>query len=246
MKISVITAAIVNAAIKAKASPDPFQDCWIIPFNDTPWPIAFVFNPQTQDAVIINVRTKKAIKLNGSPASEYMKTTLMDHLVPTVGKNWLKQNPAIAKKLKAATELTDPLMSEVIKSVQSVINPKYTVAAGRITVPASLATVVKKVTVVEVDPNLPQEAIEGFFVLGYWANPYQSSDKEYYWSGPFASRANAVKYGKRRQENGQPKRFHDWMKGSNSVIQGWPKFKATANKVGINPSDAEIGYYQDM
>lgn len=245
MKLSTITAAIITAAIKAKASPEPYQDCWIVPFNDTPWPIAFVFNPKTQESVIINVRTKNEIKLNGSPASETMKNDLMDQISPKVGKNWLKQNPSIAKKLEAATELTESLMSDVIKSIQASIHSRYTVAAGRITVPGSLATVAKKAAPAEaVDPNIPTEALEGYFVLGYWANPYNDS-KEYFWNGPYEDRVSAASFGKRKQQRGQPTRFVDWVKGSNTIIQGWPKFKAAAQKVGLNPSDSEINYYRD-
>ena len=75
---------------------------------------------------------------------------------------------------------------------------------------------------------------DGFFLLGYWDNPYRA-EKEYFWSGPFEDRKDAVAFNKRKQERGQPKQFIDWVKGSGKVIVGLDKFVLAAEKAGINP-----------
>lgn len=74
-----------------------------------------------------------------------------------------------------------------------------------------------------------------FYLLGFWVNAYRPKDREYFWCGPFDSRKEALAVGKRKQENGQPKTFIDWVKGRNSVYSSKEGFIAAANKVGMNP-----------
>lgn len=92
----------------------------------------------------------------------------------------------------------------------------------------------------ELDP-----AKDGYFLLGYWGNPYSKHD-EYFWSGPYKERKNALALGKRKQDRGQPKTFTDWVKGENKAIQGLDKFVAAAKKVGLNPKvDPEDMWFHD-
>lgn len=74
-----------------------------------------------------------------------------------------------------------------------------------------------------------------FYLLGYWGNAYRANDKEYYWSGPFETRKDALASGKRRQKEGQPKTFIDWCGGGNKVFSSKEGFVVAANKVGMNP-----------
>ena len=74
-----------------------------------------------------------------------------------------------------------------------------------------------------------------FYLLGSWVNAYRSKDREYFWAGPFDSRKEALTVGKRKQENGQPKTFIDWVKGTNKVFSSKEGFVTAANKVGMNP-----------
>ena len=80
-----------------------------------------------------------------------------------------------------------------------------------------------------------EEVEQNFYVLGYWCNPYRSDDREYFWARDFESRKEAAAFGKRKQENGQPKRFIDWVKGSNKIFSSVTRFKAECQKVGLNP-----------
>ena len=84
-------------------------------------------------------------------------------------------------------------------------------------------------------PPVSEQQFDEFYVIGYWSNPYRSGDKEYFWSGPYDTREEASFAGKRKQERGQPKRFTNWGKGQNRIINGTDKFKAEAAKVGLNP-----------
>lgn len=78
-------------------------------------------------------------------------------------------------------------------------------------------------------------------MLGSWSNAYRSGDKEYFWNGPYSDRKNALAFGKRKQERGQPKTFHDWVAGgSSSIIRGVDKFVIAAKKVGLNPNVKEL------
>ncbi len=74
-----------------------------------------------------------------------------------------------------------------------------------------------------------------FYVLGYWSNPYRSSDKEYFWAREFETRADAVAYNKRKQERGQPTQFTNWVKGSAKYFTDVEKFKAACLKAGFTP-----------
>ena len=74
-----------------------------------------------------------------------------------------------------------------------------------------------------------------FYLLGYWQNPYRGSDKEYFWSGPFETRKEALERGKFKQKRGQPKRFINWVAGRNSVYAGVERFLVEAKKVNLNP-----------
>jgi hypothetical protein len=78
-------------------------------------------------------------------------------------------------------------------------------------------------------------SFDEFYVIGYWGNPYSSSDREYFWSGPHDTRRDAQKAGLIRQERGQPKKFIDWAKGVNTVHSGLLKFLLACKKVGLNP-----------
>lgn len=92
------------------------------------------------------------------------------------------------------------------------------------------------------EPNEPEN---GYFVLGYWNNAYsRNSDKEYFWSGPFFDRKSAMAFGKMKQERGQPKNFRDWVKGTNTIIQGLDKFVAAAKKVGLNPKVDDLEWHE--
>lgn len=75
-----------------------------------------------------------------------------------------------------------------------------------------------------------------FFLLGYWVNPYRAGDREYFWRGGFETRAEALAYGKRKQEYGQPTRFINWMAGSNRAFSSLENFKKAAIKAGLNPN----------
>ena len=76
-----------------------------------------------------------------------------------------------------------------------------------------------------------------FYLLGYWNNAYSRlSDKEYFWGGPYDSRKEAIETGKRRQNQGQPKRFIDWSSGVNRAFSTKETFLIQARKVGLNPS----------
>lgn len=75
-----------------------------------------------------------------------------------------------------------------------------------------------------------------FYLLGFWNNAYsRGTDKEYFWAGPFDTRQEALAFGKRKLENGQPSRFYDWSGGGKSVFSDKEKFIKAANKAGINP-----------
>ena len=75
-----------------------------------------------------------------------------------------------------------------------------------------------------------------FYLLGYWSNAYSSrSEKEYFWSGPFDTRQEAVLFGKMKQQRGQPKKFYDWGKGQNKIFGNQDKFLAAAHQAGLNP-----------
>lgn len=75
-----------------------------------------------------------------------------------------------------------------------------------------------------------------FYLLGFWSNAYsRTADREYFWSGPYDSRKEALEVGKRKQERGQPKRFYDWVKGKNSCFSSKEGFVVAATKVGLNP-----------
>ena len=80
---------------------------------------------------------------------------------------------------------------------------------------------------------------DGFFLLGYWDNPYRA-EKEYFWSGPFEDRKDAVAFNKRKQERGQPKQFIDWVKGSGKVIVGLDKFVLAAEKAGLKKDEYHV------
>jgi hypothetical protein len=81
--------------------------------------------------------------------------------------------------------------------------------------------------------------MEEFYLLGFWSNAYRANDREYFWSGPFDSRKEALEAGKRRQAHGQPKTFYDWVKGRNSCYSSKDGFIVAANKVGMNPAFTE-------
>jgi hypothetical protein len=75
-----------------------------------------------------------------------------------------------------------------------------------------------------------------YYLLGFWSNAYRAGDREYFWSGPFDSRTEALAAGKRRQEYGQPKTFIDWVKGGNKSFSSRELLVKAANKVGMNPA----------
>lgn len=91
----------------------------------------------------------------------------------------------------------------------------------------------------------PTEIEDGFYVLGYWGNPYRSNDKEYFWAGAFRERKNALAFGKRKQEKGQPKNFRDWVKGEVKIIRGQDKFVAAAKKAGLNPNVSDVSWFDE-
>lgn len=92
----------------------------------------------------------------------------------------------------------------------------------------------------------PTDPADGFFLLGFWGNPY-GKNNEYFWTGPYKDRKNALAVGKHKQDHGQPNNFTNWVKGENKVIQGVEKFKIAAKRVGLNPKlDAELEWrYED-
>ena len=75
-----------------------------------------------------------------------------------------------------------------------------------------------------------------FYLLGYWQNPYVARDKEYFWSGPFETRKEALERGKLKQKRGQPKRFVNWLVGKNSVYSNREGFLTATKKVGFTPA----------
>ncbi len=75
---------------------------------------------------------------------------------------------------------------------------------------------------------------ETFYLLGFWSNAYRAGDREYFWARA-DSRKEVLARGKRLQEQGQPKTFYDWVKGSNRSFSSLERFIAEANKVGLNP-----------
>lgn len=80
---------------------------------------------------------------------------------------------------------------------------------------------------------------ETFYLLGYWSNAYsRNEDREYFWA-TFDTRQEALAYGKRKQDKGQPKRFYDWAKGTNRCFSSKEGFIVAANKVGLNPRFSE-------
>lgn len=94
-------------------------------------------------------------------------------------------------------------------------------------------------SLLEADQNNNNEFKDGFFALGYWINPHRPQ-KEYFWSGPFIERKDAVAFNKMKQQRGQPKQFIDWGKGSGTVIVGLDKFLLAAKKVGLNPNVSNL------
>lgn len=75
-----------------------------------------------------------------------------------------------------------------------------------------------------------------FYLLGYWCNAYsRSSEKEYFWCGPFETRKEALEMGALKQNRGQPKTFYDWCKGRNRVFSSREHFVLNAKKIGMNP-----------
>jgi hypothetical protein len=98
-------------------------------------------------------------------------------------------------------------------------------------------TLLKGVTAPEAKPvrGGPEDVDDGYFLLGYWGNPGRGGN-EYFWSGVYADRDDAVKAGKYRLDRGQPKTMVDWVGGKTQVIRGKDKFLAAAKKVGLNPN----------
>lgn len=80
----------------------------------------------------------------------------------------------------------------------------------------------------------------GFFLLGYWLNPYRANDKEYFWTGPHETRTSAIEMGRLKQSRGQPSNFTNWVKGKNKVYQGLTNFMFAAAKVNINPNVSNL------
>lgn len=77
---------------------------------------------------------------------------------------------------------------------------------------------------------------EEFFLLGYWVNAYSSrGEKEYFWMRGFESRKDALAAGKRKQQQGQPRNFRDWVIGTNKVFSSAEAFLKAAKAVGLNP-----------
>lgn len=90
-----------------------------------------------------------------------------------------------------------------------------------------------------VDPD------DGYFLLGYWGNPYPSrGDDEYYWAGPFRDKKKPLAMGKRKQEHGQPRTMRDWTGGGNRIIKGKDKFALAAKKAGLKPNLTDL-YWMD-
>jgi hypothetical protein len=85
---------------------------------------------------------------------------------------------------------------------------------------------------------------DAFYVLGSWTNAYRSDDVEYFCAGAFRTKKSAAAYGKRREENGQPKKFYDWTNPKHRVIQGKEKFLAAAKKVNINVNFDDIYWFE--
>jgi hypothetical protein len=79
-----------------------------------------------------------------------------------------------------------------------------------------------------------------FYLLGYRANAYGSHAREYFWSGPFESRKEALASGRRSQERGRCKGFIDYVRGTNTVHGGLIPFLKACKKVGINPNVREV------
>ena len=76
---------------------------------------------------------------------------------------------------------------------------------------------------------------EVVYVLGYWCNPYRSNDREYYWFRCYDGKKEARLRGARKQQVGQPTKFTNWVKGSNSYFTDEQKFLAACAKAGIKP-----------
>lgn len=84
-----------------------------------------------------------------------------------------------------------------------------------------------------------QTQMQDFYLLGFWSNAYRAGDREYFWSGPYDSRKEALAVGKRTQKRGQPKTFYDWVEGKNRCFSSKERFVIAANNVGLNPRITE-------
>ena len=77
-----------------------------------------------------------------------------------------------------------------------------------------------------------------FYLIGYRCNAYGRHEREYFWSGPFESRKEAMASGRLSQERGRCKGFIDYMRGTNRIHTGEVAFLKACKKVGILPSIA--------
>jgi len=157
----------------------------------------------------IKVLTKKYTELipaKDTPVALRVKSKLEEGIVDTV-KGWAK---AFLAEIKSWGAGYDKRLAALKKQLQG--------------------TPLK-----EAEEPAADDYSEGFFCLGFWGNPY-NRDKEYFWSGPFIDRADALNYGKLKQARGQPRRFTNWVKGTNKVVKGVDAFVAAAEKVGMKPN----------
>jgi hypothetical protein len=103
-------------------------------------------------------------------------------------------------------------------------------------------TIAKNSTPAPVKEVKPIENPEdGYFTLGYWSNAYSRRDhKEYFWSGAFRDRKDALAFGQRKMDNGQPSEFRDWVAGKVTVIKGVDAFVKAAKAAGLNPNVRDL------
>ena len=159
-------------------------------------------------------------------------------------KEWLKRGRCVEEKgylttinvLKKAGVSIGTILAQIKKQAElGLENEKVQVSAGE-----TIVGLLQKLILLEEDlkaKNKPDTSEDAeYYLLGYWNNAYsRRSDKEYFWMGPFEERKDAVAANKRKQDQGQPKTFRDWVKGEGKVFSSWEAFEKAAKAVGINP-----------
>jgi hypothetical protein len=132
-------------------------------------------------------------------------------------------------------------ISHVCSSVEEVIKVADKVASGR-----DLRIIVDEAIVKNSTPAPAKEVKQienpedGYFTLGYWGNAYKAGHKEYFWSGAFSERKDALAWGNMKMEKGQPSEFKDWVGGKVTVIKGVDAFVKAANAAGFNPNVKDL------